>query len=98
MNGQVCPFHADEWIIGRHLNDGSDSYAFTCDLRRGHPGDQPWSWLTTPEPEPTPGLTGLAAELNLGQELPAALAALGKGWFEYGLVERSYAERRPRDF
>ena len=35
------------------------------------------------------GLTGMAEELGLDVELPAAIAALGNGWFEYGLVERS---------
>jgi hypothetical protein len=40
----------------------------------------------------------LAEELNMEVELPAALAALGEGWFEYGLVEHSYALRRPDDF
>lgn len=30
--------------------------------------------------------------------MPAAIAALGEGWFEFGLVERSYAQRRPQDW
>lgn len=44
------------------------------------------------------GLTGMAEELGLDVELPAAIAALGTGWFEYGLVERSNATRKPADF
>ena len=40
----------------------------------------------------------MAEELNLAHELPAALASLGEGWFEYGLVERAYAERDPNGF
>ncbi|MFD2081553.1 hypothetical protein SAMN05421678_106250 [Actinopolymorpha cephalotaxi] len=40
----------------------------------------------------------MAQELGLDVELPAALAALGEGWFEYGLVERSYAVRQPEAF
>lgn len=40
----------------------------------------------------------MAEELSLDVELPAALDSLGSGWFEYGLVERAYAKRRPLDF
>lgn len=52
----------------------------------------------TPSFRVTPGLGGLADELGLDIELPEALAALGDGWFEYGLVEREYALRKPADF
>ena len=96
MAGTVCPFHADEWSVGRHLGDGS--YAHSCEREGGHPVSGPWLWLDVPKPPEVPGLTGLADELDLERELPAAVAALGPGWFEYGLVERSYAERRPQDW
>ncbi len=96
MTGQVCPFHTDEWSPGLRLADGS--IAHRCDRRDGHPGMAAWSWLAVPEPPTVPGMTGLAEELNLGTELPAALAALGDGWFEYGLVERAYAHRQPDGF
>jgi hypothetical protein len=43
-------------------------------------------------------MSGLAQDLGLDTELPAALAALRSGWFEYGLVERSYAQRQPHGF
>ena len=93
---QVCPFHADESIRGVNLTDGSVSY--TCERARGHPGGRPWSWLVVPPPPTFSGVGGLAEELGLESELPAALAALGDGWFEYGLVERSYAHRQPEGF
>ena len=97
MNGgQVCPFHGDEWDRGQPLEDGFRSY--TCDRTSGHPAAGPWSWLVAPEPPDMAGLTGMAEELGLDVELPAAIAALGTGWFEYGLVERSYASKRPADF
>lgn len=97
MPGQICPFHAGDWCEGTRLSDGS--VAYTCSLRRGHPGDMPWSWSESPPPPPSaPGMSGLSEELDLATELPAALAVLGDGWFEYGLVERSYATRRPEDF
>jgi hypothetical protein len=96
MDGQVCPFHGDEWDRGTPLPDGSRSYR--CELRRGHPGGGIWSWLVLPPPPAEPGITGTAEELDLATELPEALAILGFGWFEYGLVERSYARRRPEDF
>lgn len=96
MAGTVCPFHADEWSVGVRQQDGS--YAHVCELRKGHPLDVPWHWLEVPAPPEGSGLTGLAEELNLEVELLAALTALGDGWFEYGLVERSYATRRPQDW
>lgn len=93
MAGAVCPFHADEWSPGTYLSDGS--YAHVCELTQGHPAEAPWHWLDVPKPPDAPGLTGLAEELDLERELPAAVSALGNGWFEYGLVERSYAQRCP---
>ena len=78
------------------LPDGSVSY--TCERTRGHPSGDAFSLLSAPPPRDVPGLTGLAEELELDRELPAALAALGDGWFEYGLVERSYARRQPAGF
>lgn len=96
MPGAVCPFHSDEWSIGTHVGGGS--YAYECQLRDGHPGRTHWRWLDVPTPQDVHGVSGLAEELGLDVELPAAVAALGPGWYEYGLVERSYAERRPQDF
>lgn len=87
----VCPFHTDEWSAGVRGGDGS--YAHECQ-RHGHPGDGPWRWLEVPAP-PDSGLAGLADELDLASKLPAALAMLGDGWWEYGLVERAYADLDP---
>jgi hypothetical protein len=42
-------------------------------------------------------LTGIAAELGLDVELPRVLAGF-LGGVEYGLVERAYAQRNPKDF
>jgi hypothetical protein len=94
--GKICPFHTDEWVQGSRQSEGFTHYR--CDRSRGHPGDGPWEWLEAPEPPGLPELAGLGEELSLAVELPAALKALGEGWFEYGLVEREYAYRRPRDF
>ncbi|MDP9435986.1 MAG: hypothetical protein M3P93_12660 [Actinomycetota bacterium] len=91
MSGQVCPFHTDEWSPGQRPADGT--IAHSCTRRDGHPSPAPWSWLEVPPPPPVHGISGLAEELNLASELPAALASLGPGWFEYGLVERAYAHR-----
>jgi len=95
VSRQVCPFHTEESVPGMTMPDGSVSY--TCELM-GHPYAGPWSWLVAPPPPPVPGVSGTATELNLATELPAAIEALGAGWFEYGLVERSYAQRQPAEF
>ena len=96
MSGMVCYFHADEWSPGKRFADGS--YAHVCERVSGDPSEGIWHRLEVPEPPEVQGLYGMAEELNLEQELPAAIAVLGSGWFEYGLVERSYAKRRPDAF
>ncbi len=94
---EVCPFHADEDVRGVLTAYGDGSLAFTC-KRRGHPLDGPHSWMRVPAVEAGPGGSGLAAELGLATELPAAVKTFAGRWVEYGLVERAYAMRRPADF
>jgi hypothetical protein len=93
---EVCPFHADEDVRGVPTDYGDGSVTFTCE-RRGHP-DGPHTWLRVPAVDVGPGGSGLAAELGLATELPAAIKAFAGRWVEYGLVERAYAMRRPDDF
>lgn len=90
-----CHFHMDEDITGASLSDGA--HEFTC-RRAGHPGDAPWTWLESPAPPDPVGLGGLAEELALETVLPAVVSSLGSGWFEYGLIERAYAELDPKGF
>ena len=94
---QVCPFHADEDVAGVLLNDEC-SYSFRCDRSKGHPEDGPHEWMYTPEPAGLSELSGLAEELGLRVELPAAIARFPGRWLEYGVVEASYADANPRDF
>jgi hypothetical protein len=96
MPGSICHFHADDWATGVHVGDGV--YSYTCDRSMGHPQHGPWTWVVFPTPSVAAGIAGLAEELGLTIELPAALASLGTGWFEYGLVERAYARRQPAAF
>lgn len=96
MAGAMCQFHTDEWSPGVHVGNGE--FAHQCNRTTDHPQPGPWRWFSTPPPPQLAGLGGLAAEWNLDHELVEALRELGTGWFEYGLVERSYAARRPRDF
>jgi hypothetical protein len=93
---QSCPFHTDDDVLGVLTPDGA--YSFTCERTTGHPTSGGYSWLHDPVVQDVAGLGGLAEELGLAQELPAALTSLGRGWFEYGLVERAYATTRPADF
>ncbi|MGK5170488.1 hypothetical protein [Geodermatophilus sp. CPCC 205761] len=94
---EVCPFHADDDVRGVPTGYGDGSLAFAC-TRRGHPLEGPHTWLRVPAVEAGPSGSGLAAELGLATELPAAVKAFAGRWVEYGLVERAYAARRPTDF
>jgi hypothetical protein len=92
---QTCPQHGDEDVLGVLSSEGV--YMFTCE-RTDHVSTGTFTWLHDPVAAAESGLGGLADTLGLEVELPTALAALGDGWFEYGLVEREYAVRRPGDF
>jgi hypothetical protein len=92
---EYCPFHASEALAGVRLADGS--YDFECH-ERGHPAAGPWRWLVVPHPLGMPDISRIADDLGLAIALPAAVASLGDGWFEYGLVERAYALAAPKDF
>ncbi len=98
MAAQVCPFHADEWIAGVALGDDLGTVDYLCDRSTGHPVPGPWEWPAVPDPLDIKDLTGLATTLKLEVALPAAVKSLGKVWSEYGLVERAYATRKPKDF
>lgn len=96
MTRQICPFHSDEEVDGVKQADGS--YVFRCE-RRGHPFGAAYEWQHF---EPSPGMDpgdGVTAEFDLLAELKEALAAVSAThWVEYGMIEREYAHRRPRDF
>lgn len=92
---EVCPFHTSEDVSGTRLSDGS--YEFECD-ESDHPVPGPHRWLRVPPPLGLADMGGLASELALDIHLVGALRSLGPGWYEYGLVERAYARKRPDDF
>lgn len=99
MSGiQVCAFHADEGVSPVRLADELGTWQYTCDRPKGHPGGGPYTWISVPPPPPMPGLSGLAQELGLHLELPAALGEHRGRWVEYGVVEHTYARRNPDDF
>lgn len=96
MSRQVCPFHADDDVVGSTASDGG--LEFTCDRATGHPTPGPHTWLHVPEPERLAGFSGFAAELRLDVELPAAIATRSGEWLEFGVVEKIYAGANPADF
>ena len=97
MSIQVCHFHADEGVHGTIVSaDGM--MTFTCPRSKGHPQPGPYTWLQAPTPPEVVGMGGLAAELGLAVELPAALAAFRGKWVEYGVLEHAYATANPEDF
>ena len=95
---QTCAFHGSEDVEGMPTGMGNGELSFTCDRKTDHPEPGPRTWLQLPEPPDIPGIGGLAAELRLDVELPAAIAAQHGRWVEYGVVERAYAHNRPDDF
>lgn len=97
MRRQVCHFHTDEDVAGVLLNkDGG--YAFACERTTGHPTAGEYRWFSAPEPPDVPGISGLADELGLQVELPAAIATQNGRWVEYGVVEAAYAAANPVDY
>jgi hypothetical protein len=94
---EVCPFHADDDVLGEPTGNDDGSLKFRCS-RRGHPADGPFEWLRVPEPPGVPGVDGLAAELGLAIDLPAAVKQFAGTWVEYGVVERAYALAHPEEF
>jgi len=92
-----CPMHADEQIDGVLVSD-EFGYKFTCTRGKGHPGGGSYEWEQLPESPEFEGLTGLANELGLQTELPAALAQYKGQWVEYGVLERAYALAHPEDW
>lgn len=94
---QVCPFHSDEDVPGVRVNDDG-TYEFTCPRTTSHPVVGTYTWMQAPEPPDLEGVSGLAAELGLDTELPAAIAQYPGRWVEYGVVEHAYAHATPDDF
>src|SRR4051794_33836787 len=98
MSFEYCPFHADEPVAGRALNDTLGAEIFECTRSSGHPPRPPFPWSRTPEPPGADSVSGIAADLGLDLALPHAIASFQGRWVEYGLVEREYARQHPQDF
>lgn len=97
IHRQFCPVHTDEDILGTRFDDNG-TYVFTCDRTTGHPVPGPYTWMQAPEPPDQFGVSGLAEELRLDIELPAAMAQYAGYWIEYGVLEAAYATANPHDF
>jgi hypothetical protein len=97
MERRVCPFHADDDVVGVLMNNDGD-YSFTCDRSTGHPTSGTYSWMAAPEPPDLAELSGLAEELGLDIKLPAAISQYPGRRIEYGVVEHAYAQTNPKDF
>lgn len=97
MSMQICHFHGDEGVMGVPMG-GEGLLKFTCSRGKGHPQPGPYTWVQAPPPPDPSTVGGLAAELGLAVELPAALAQFRGKWVEYGVVEHAYARAKPEDF
>ena len=96
MGFAYCPQHADERVDGEWAND-EDGWTFTCE-RSGHVFPGRFTWTEQPEPPEEITLTGMAEQLGLAVELPAALSRYPGTWVESGVLEAAYAESRPSDW
>jgi hypothetical protein len=93
---QICPFHSDEWSKG--VKQPGGSIVHRCERASGHRHPGPLEWLEVPEPAGVGAGASLASELGLDLDLPSVISGLGKGWWEYGLVERAYAQAHPEQW
>jgi len=96
MAREVCPLHAFDDYEGRWVS-GEVGYSFTC-TRQDHPVPGPFTWLRAPEPPSLGELTGIAEELRLDVTLPKALQQYQGTWVEYGVLERAYALKNPKEW
>lgn len=96
--GQICPFHPDEWIKPQKFDSETAEYTFTCP-RENHPTPGPYTWAYITEPTGITGITGDSLGLGLDIELPKAVTTAvtthQQPWVEYGLIESAYARANP---
>ena len=93
---EVCPLHAMDDYAGVWVSD-EVGHVFTC-TRADHPVPGHYTWFRPPPPPSLGELTGLAEELQLDVNLPAALSQFHGIWVEYGVLEQAYAVANPKDW
>jgi len=97
-DGQICPFHTDEFIAATYIGSETVEYEYTCP-RQQHPTPGPFTWPFVPAPVKLPGDSlGLGLEIALPKAVKAATSAQGTTWVEYGLIEAAYAKANPQDW
>lgn len=87
----------EDSIVGVWAGDDVGT-EFTCELVSGHVHHGPFTWAQAPEPPAGTHIGGLAEELGLAVELPAALKRYEGRWVEYGVLEAAYATAQPTDW
>jgi len=97
-DGQICPFHTDEFIVATYIGSETVEYEFTCP-RQQHLPPGPFTWPFVPEPVGLAGDSlGLGLEIELPKAVSVAASANGTVWVEYGLIESTYAQANPQDW
>lgn len=96
MAFQICPQHALDEVDGVWVSDDVGT-RFTC-TRSDHVDSGPFTWFSSPPPPPGTDLSGVAAELGLGLEIPSILGKYSDRWVEYGVFEQAYASANPKDW
>jgi len=97
--GQICPFHADEWIKLEKCDSETAEYTFTCPRTNHHPTHGPYTWAYIAEPAGVAGDSlGLGLDIELPKAVTTAVTAQQKPWVEYGLIESAYALANPDDW
>lgn len=96
MAVQVCPLHSLEEVHGEWVSDDV-GWRFTCP-RSDHVRPGSFTWLSAPSAPPGTDMSGIAADLGLGVEIPAVLKGYPGKWIEYGVFEHAYATSNPKDW
>jgi len=91
--GQVCPFHADEWIKPEKCDSETAEYTFTCSRTKDHPTHGPYTWAYIAEPA---GVVGDSLGLGLDIELPQAVTTAVTARQTLGRVRAHRIRLRPR--
>lgn len=97
-DGQLCPFHPDQFARPVYVGSETADYKFTCP-QQDHAVAGPFTWTSVQGPVGGSGDSlGLGLDIKLPKAVSTAAKKFGKSWVEFGLVEWAYATANPADW